>query len=425
MALIIPFRGLRYNQEKIKDLRLVVSPPYDVISLKQQSQLYRAHKCNVVRIILGKEKKGDNTFHNRYSRARKFLDNWISRGILTRDKKPSVYIYEQSYNYEGEAFRRNGFLALLKIEPPDKGVILAHEKTFCKPKQDRLKLLKATESNLSPIFGLYSDRNFKADRLLADYSKTKPDADFEFEEIRNRFWRIDSLDFIQTLTKLLQKKRIFIADGHHRYEVAYLYKKLTSEDKRVNADYVMMYFSNLASRGLKILPTHRLIRNIPKAKLEELPLILELHFTVSHVSSKRELFSILKNAGAGRHLFGLYLAGKGFYLLKLKHKKMPETDSCYNNLDVVILHKLILHKLMGIKDDNTAAQNILYTRDEKNAIKLVDHKRYGCAFFLNPPRPNQISAIACASRKMPHKSTYFYPKPLSGLVFNRLSDATF
>lgn len=436
MAQIIPFRGLRFNRKKIKDLKLAVSPPYDVISAAEQSRLYKAHKYNVVRIILGKEKKSDDALCNRYSRARNFFKSWLRQGILIQDKKPSIYIYEQSYILEARRLRRIGFIALLKLEPPDKGVILAHEKTFCKPKEDRLKLLKSTEANLSPIFGLYPDEHFRIDRLLSGYCRTMPLADFEFEGIRNRLWQIDSRNFIQALTKLMRRKIIFIADGHHRYEAAYYYKKLMSKkravinperSRRINADYVMMYFSNLASGGLKILPTHRAIRNIPKAELARLPMILQRYFTISQVSSQKELFSRLTQEGvspprgASQHLFGLYLKGKGFYLLKLKQKKILKMDSCYSSLDVVILHNLILDKLLGIKEEKAGVQNILYTRDEQEAMRLVNNRKYDCAFFLNPPRPGQVSAIAGRSlRKMPHKSTYFYPKPLSGLVINKL-----
>lgn len=433
MAQIIPFRGLRFNRKKIKGLGLAVSPPYDVISAAQQSRLYKAHKYNVVRVILGKEKKSDDASRNRYSRARDFFKSWIRQGVFIQDKKPSIYIYEQSYIFEGRRLRRTGFIALLKLEPPDKGVILAHEKTFCKPKEDRLKLLKSTGANLSPIFGLYPDEHFRIDKLLAVYRGAKlPLTDFKFEGIRNRLWQIDSRNFIQALTKLMRKKRIFIADGHHRYEAAYCYKKLMSKkravinpqaSRRINADYVMMYFCNLASGGLKILPTHRAIRDIPKAELARLPLILRRYFTISQVSSPKELFLRLKRPGAGQHLFGLYLKAKGFHLLKLKQKKILKMDSCYNNLDVVILHNLILDKLMGIKEGKAGVGNIIYTRNEQEAMRLVNNRKYDCAFFLNPPSPRQVSAIAGRSlRKMPHKSTYFYPKPLSGLVINKISN---
>lgn len=438
MAQIIPFRGLRFNRKKIKVLKLAVSPPYDVISAAEQSRLYKAHKYNVVRVILGKEKKSDDALRNRYSRARDFFKSWIRQGVLIQDKKPSIYIYEQSYIFEGRRLKRTGFIALLKLEPPDKGVILAHEKTFCKPKEDRLELLKSTEANLSPIFGLYADEHSRIDGLLSGYRGAKrPLADFKFEGIRNRLWQIDSGNFIQALTKLMRRKRIFIADGHHRYEVAYCYKKLMSKkgavngstaltinperSRRVNADYVMMYFCNLASGGLKILPTHRAIRDIPKAELARLPLILRRYFTISPVSSPKELFLRLKQTGAGPHLFGLYLKAKGFYLLKLKQDRIFNGGSCYNSLDVVILHKFILDKLIGIKEEKGGTHNILYTRDEREAMRLVNNQEYDCAFFLNPPSPRQVSAIAGRSlAKMPHKSTYFYPKPLSGLVINRL-----
>lgn len=424
MAKIIPFCALRYNQAKIKHFDTVVTPPYDVISGFKQSQLYKADRHNFIRIILGKENKSDNPAHNKYTRARDFLIRWLNQGILIKDNRPSIYIYEQVFNFEGKRLSRIGFIALLKLEPPGKGVVFPHEKTFCKPKEDRLNLLKAVKANLSPLFSLYSDNSFKIDTLLSDYSKGRPLAQLKFEGIENRLWRISDEDFIRRLASLMSNKKIFIADGHHRYEVACFYKKLIGKSQTLNADRVMMYFCNLKSEGLKILPTHRVVRHIPKDKLNKFIRLLSPYFIIQGCVSRKELFLKLKEIKNNQQVFGLYSGNKRFYLLSLIPRKIRCVSRagirCYNRLDVVLLHTLILHKLLGIKERNKGGSGIFYTRDAAEAIALVDSQKYQAAFFMNPPKLTQVSAIANGLKMMPHKSTYFYPKPVSGLVINKL-----
>lgn len=426
MAAIKAFQALRYNLEKIKEISSVVTPPYDVISAYQQSQFYRAHTRNLIRIILGQEKKGDNQQNNKYTRAAAYLDKWIKEGVFIQDKSPAIYIYQQLFDFEGEKISRIGFIGLLKLEPSGKRVVFPHEKTFCKPKEDRLSLLRSTRANLSPIFGLYRDPDSKIENLIKGACRGVPLLDFEFELVRNRLWLINNPEFITKLEKLTRDKKIFIADGHHRYEVACLYNKLSGKAARphkLNSAYIMMYFSALESRGLKVLPTHRLINNLPDVKLYSLKQALAKHFTIEDFTNYADLSRKLKSAKITEHFFGLYLGNKIFYLLKLRKisdKNAKHPAGSYKDLDVVILHNLIFKKILGIKEENSRDQQILYTREENLAIQLVDSKKYQAAFFMNPPRPRQISAISESLKKMPHKSTYFYPKPLSGLVINKL-----
>lgn len=432
MAAIKAFPALRYNLEKIKEISSVVTPPYDVISAYQQSQFYRAHTRNLIRIILGQEKKGDNQQNNKYTRAAAYLDKWIKEGVFIQDKSPAIYIYQQLFDFEGEKISRIGFIGLLKLEPSGKGVVFPHEKTFCKPKEDRLSLLRSTQANLSPIFGLYRDPDSKIENLIKGACRGAPLLDFEFELVQNRLWLINNPEFITKLEKLTRDKKIFIADGHHRYEVACLYNKLSgkaarlhkaTQPHRLNSAYIMMYFSALESRGLKVLPTHRLINNLPDVKLCSLKQALAKHFIIEDFTNYADLSRKLKSAKITEHFFGLYLGNKIFYLLKLKKirdKNAKHPAGSYKDLDVVILHNLIFKKILGIKEENSRDQQILYTREENLAIQLVDSKKYQTAFFMNPPRPRQISAISESLKKMPHKSTYFYPKPLSGLVINKL-----
>jgi len=435
MATIKAFPALRYNLEKTKEISSLVTPPYDVISKHQQSQFYRQGAHNLIRIILGQDKKGDNQQNNKYTRAAAYLDKWTKEAILIRDKAPAIYIYQQLFDFEGKKLSRLGFIGLLKLEPSGKGVVFPHEKTFCKPKEDRLSLLKSTRANLSPIFGLYSDSDSKIENLIKSRCLNKPLMDFEFEQVRNRLWPVNDPDFIISLEKLTRNKKIFIADGHHRYEVACLYDKLTgksqkadkprraAEPRQLNSAYIMMYFSALESRGLKVLPTHRVINNLPNVKLCSLKQALAKHFIIEHFTNYADLSQKLKSAKITEHFFGLYLGNKIFYLLKLRkitNKNAKHPAGSYKDLDVVILHNLIFKRILGIKEENSGDQQILYTREEGVALNLVDSKKYQAAFFMNPPKPIQISAISESLKKMPHKSTYFYPKPLSGLVINKL-----
>lgn len=421
MAKIIPFCGIRYNQALIKNPQLVVTPPYDTISKEEQSKFYQTSKYNFIRLILGKEEKGDTRDSNKYIRARELLKSWLNKGILVKDALPSIYIYEQTYEIEDKPFRRIGFIALMKLELDSRRVVFPHEKTFCKPKEDRLALLKATKANLSPIFGLYSDRGFKIDRLLEmECSETNPIVDIKFQAVKNRLWKVEDEDTIRQLKKLMLDKKIFIADGHHRYEVACFYHKLSKNSKNTNSGYVMTYFCNLHSKGLKILPTHRVIRNIDADKISA----LSRYFKMESFSSKDSLFLELRMAKRGEHLFGLCLGRKEFYLLKIQNRKMFPINKSeigleihYNNLDVVLLHNLILSKILRIKEKNT---EILYTRDEDLAVRFVEGGKYKAAFFMNPPQAKEVANVASLLRRMPHKSTYFYPKPLSGLVINKL-----
>lgn len=424
MAEIIPFRGLRYNQERIKRLDAVVTPPYDVISPERQSQLYKSNSHNFIRIILGRENKRDNHHHNRYTRARDFLQSWIKLGFMIKDDEPALYIYEQVYDFRGRRLSRVGFIGLLKLERSRKGTVFPHEKTFCKPKEDRLNLLKTVKANLSPIFSVYIDNNFQIDRLLRKFSRGRPLQSLRFEGVENRLWRISDKTFIQRIAGLMSHKNIFIADGHHRYEAARLYRKLIGKAQSQNADKVMMYFCNLKSEGLKILPTHRVVRHIPEDTLHKLIPLLSRYFIIQSYSSRKGLFQELEAAKGNACAFGLYLGNKRFYLLTLIAKKVKCVARlgmrCYSRLDVVLLHDLIFSKLLGIKEEKPAGTKFLYTRDESEAIALVKARKYQAAFFMNPPHPSQVSAIASRLKMMPHKSTYFYPKPISGLVINQL-----
>ncbi len=423
MANLRAFRAIRYNPKKIQRLQEAIAPPYDVISKTQQARLYQAHPNNFIRLILGKENKSDNKSSNKYLRAKQDFNKWLKEEILIQDKSPAIYVYEQSFRLEDTPFQRNGFIALLKLESADKGVVLPHEKTFCKPKKDRLGLLKATQANLCPVFGMYCDRENKIEAILEKTKKSKPLAKVRFEGIENRLWKMEDPGAIEAIVRLMRPKKIFIADGHHRYETACHYHKLTRKSPELESGWIMMYFSNLYSPGMKILPTHRVIRDVDGEVLKNILSLLNADFTIVKTASSRELFSRLKASPPKEHPFGLCLDRGRYFLLRLKESRWKpqaktNASNCYLKLDTVILHKLILEKLLRLKNKENG--NILYTRDGLEAARLVESGEYKAAFFMNPPKAIQISAIARAAEKMPHKSTYFYPKPVSGLVINSL-----
>lgn len=425
MARIKPFRGIIYNQAKIGNPINVVAPPYDIISKKMQGHFYDLSPYNIIRLILGKETKNDNTNNNKYTRAGRFLKSWLKKGILIKDRKPSIYIYRQTYLYAGKKRVRTGFITLMKIEDPLRSGILPHEYTLEKPKIDRLRLIKKVKANLSPIFSLYYDRNFAILKLLKkSIRKNPPIVSVSLEGVTHQLWRLSEPKTIKFIKNSMRKKKIFIADGHHRYEVALMYKKTMSK-KRVynkNVDYVMMYFTNLRESGnVTILSTHRLLKNIEPLSEKEILKKLGGSFEISIFRDLDKLLEALAKDKKRPH-FGMYTGRRIYFLLALKRNISvskiikSEKSSHWKRLDVTILHNFILKDLLSLKDSE---DNIKYVRDPGHVIKLIDSGRYKIAFFLNPTKIHQVKEVAERRDMMPQKSTYFYPKLLTGLVINK------
>lgn len=437
MAKIKPFRGVLYNPRLAGDISKAVSPPYDVISPEMQEEYYRLHNNNVVRLILGNVRPSDNKAYNRYTRARRFFDDWLKKGILIQDKTPSIYIYRQEYLYDGSLKSRLGFIALMEIEDPHKSRVLPHEYTFSKPKKDRFELIKATRANLSPIFSLFEDKGLRVTKVLNDNIRTKPIINIEHDGVRHVVWRLGKPSTIRTIANLMKPKQIFIADGHHRYEVALMYrdqmrKKAQSAKRRAQNrgyDYVMMYFSNLNTGNLTILSTHRVIKSVKKMPFEKVVSKLKEFFIVEKTGDDKEemLARITKSAG-NRFAFGMYYKNKGFFSLTLKSAAslddiiMQDRRYDWRWLDVTILHRLVFDHILKVKERVAKRENIVYTRDADYAKRLVDEEDYMIAFFLKPPRLEQVRDVARSHQRMPHKTTYFYPKPLSGLVFHKMEN---
>ena len=445
MAKIIPFKGILYNKEKIRDMKDVVAPPYDVISPPEQEELYKRHENNVVRLILGKESDSDTPDNNRYTKAKDSFDSWQKDSILIKDAFPSIYVYSQEYHLgETEGFekkRRLGFIALSKLENFGEGKIHPHENTLAKPKEDRLKLMQHCNANFSSIFGLFSDPSKRIDSVLKDYMRHSPLYDLVDDAgMRHTLWAIRDNKVIQIITGVMSDKQVFIADGHHRYETAINYRnemreKLPNFTGEELYNYVMMYFTNTNSEGLSILPIHRLVSNLSDfdkkkivEKAGEFFNIEKLSFNESDEKTvKQKLFSDIKERGEKEHIFGMYLGNDEYLLLTLKDEDVLDrliTNSrhpSWKKLDVTILHTLLIEKVLGISEKNLAEQkNITYTISGDEAIKDVKAGKYQIALFLNPTKIEEVKDVAAAGEKMPQKSTFFYPKLITGLVMNKL-----
>ncbi|MBN1872358.1 MAG: DUF1015 domain-containing protein [Candidatus Omnitrophica bacterium] len=429
MAKIKSFKGILYNTELIEDIAAVSAPPYDVISDHMREELYKTHPNNVVRIILGKEFDGDTPRNNKYTRAADHLTEWLRDGILKQDKRSSIYIYEQQYLYRGKLNKRIGFISVMKIEDPSSSLVLPHEYTFSKPKADRLNLIRKTKANTSPIFCIYQDDHNKVTGIIKGYArKASPIVDIHFEGVRHKLWRLSDPRGIEMIQRCMDSKQVFIADGHHRYEVALAYRdEMRRRLGRIKArlyDNVMAFFSNLTDENLVIFSTYRIVRDMGNMDFSEIEKKLSPYFYISTVKDKNELFKRLEQKKKA-YAFGMYFKNKRLYLLTLKDESVldevikVDKSREWKRLNVTVLHFLIFDHILNIERNLSNDKNIIYTREEDYAIKLVESGECEAAFFQLPTKVIEVRNIARSGDRMPHKSTYFYPKLLTGLVMNK------
>ncbi|MFA5177657.1 MAG: DUF1015 domain-containing protein [Candidatus Omnitrophota bacterium] len=424
MIKIKPFQAVFYNQEKLKDLSAVVCPPYDVISPAQQEHYFNLDPHNYIHILLGKDIPGED----KYSRAGQLFENWLKDKILVQDTEPAVYFYSQQYNIKGEKKTRLGLIALLRLGDKD-APVFGHEHTRIQAKEDRLNLIRKVNANLSPIFIIAKDNQRVIQRLYEQYARNKP-AFMEAkddEETFHRVWRITSPEALNMLQSGMQKEEAFIADGHHRYEVSCAYRDEVKEklgdkfSEESSFNYTLAYFTNTDQRGLSILPLHRLLRLPREINLESFIPELKKYFDVEEVKDKNRFFFLMEKGGRAEHLLGMY-KDKKYRLLRLKNiklldKLLSDKPKEYRSLDVAILNHIIFKGMLGY--DSTEKDSLKYSPDAEEFIAAVDQDPLAVAFFLNPVKIEQVMAVALGGNKMPAKSTYFYPKVLSGLVINK------
>ena len=442
MAIVAPFRGLTYNFHQRQDFFRLVAPPYDVISEAEQLHYYEEDPHNVIRLILGKKRTGDSDWDNVYTRAADYFQRWQSDQSLIRSKEPCLYVTAMTYNPgNGEPERvRWGIIALVRIEDPASGVILPHERTFSAHKDDRLKLFRACNAQFSQIFGLYED----PDNALLDTCRgalsDSPQLDFRLADgTRHQLWILNRRSLFKEVSEAMAPKSIFIADGHHRYETARNYRDIMRArygQKPANRSYefVMMYLSSMNDKGLTILPSHRLVKKVPgfetgafleKAKqwfdVEALPLATE---NISQ--SLQELKQVLEKAGESRAAFGWYSQGRDQWRLLSLKPGMSEAmgDDLHPSLkalDVLVLSRLIFQKGLGFSKEDLDDEEIFqYQSNISTAVSEVASGKYQMVFLLNPTRMAHVTEVAGNGLVMPRKSTYFYPKVLTGLVLNKI-----
>jgi uncharacterized protein (DUF1015 family) len=441
MAKIAPFRGLRYDLPRVADPAKVMAPPYDIISPALQDDLYHRSPFNVVRLILGKTRDSDTGHDNRYTRAAGDFQVWQQEGILVRDTEPSIYLYDQQYPIaDGSTVVRKGFIALTRIEDFSTGVVKPHEKTLAGPKADRLLLTQACSANFSPIFSLYSDPCCVLESLTQKNKEAPPDIEVRDDDgVLHRLWQVSDAEVIKKAQGLLDSKPLFIADGHHRYETALNYRNQMREKHpdftgKELFNYVLMYFANMEDQGMLIFPTHRLLHSLPD--YDAAPFIdkLSTHFDLdarpfdaSNGAARQEMQRLLAEKGKERHTLGLFLGGGTFYFLSLRDEKSMESffearaPKALRTLDVSILHRLVLESMLGITAEAQEQQtNLRYVKNWDEAMDRVLNGEAQMAFLMNATRMNEVRDVANAGEKMPQKSTYFYPKLLSGLVINKI-----
>lgn len=431
MAVIRPFRGLRYSLAKVGDLSAVTAPPYDVISAEEEEALRAKHPNNIIRLILGAPREGSPRPEAAYAEAADCLKAWTETGVLMRDEEPSLYVCDQEFTSSGVRKVRRGLIARVLIEDLDKGSIYAHEHTIPGPKADRLKLTRACRANLSQVFGLYPTGKDDVAPILDEATRRGPDGEaVDRDGTNSRFWRIASPAVIERLASAMAAKPLFIADGHHRYETALRYRDTDGggpHGGKAATDYVLMCCVAMDDPGIVIWPTHRLLKGMEIGEADLLAGLAENFDVQPHPGSMADLVREMASL-SDRHATGLLLKGGRRYRLALKSeamldRAMPGRSREWRRLDVSILHSLVLDRLLGLDLDRVVKhENVGYVKSVEEAEAKVEAGEYQFAFLLNPTRVEQVRTIAGHREKMPPKSTYFFPKLLSGLVINPLSD---
>lgn len=437
MTKVAPFRAVRYNPAQAGDLEKVVAPPYDVISADELADLRNRSEYNVVHIDLpnleGIADEGP------YVEAGRRFREWIDKGILQVEERPALYLYHQRYRVPGTEQWKDltGFIAAVRLARWDEGIVLPHEHTFSKPKEDRLRLMRTTQANLSQVYSFYSDPRMAAEGALTAVAETgRPDISVrDADGAEHNIWVVDSPGIIRRVVTALKSSRLYIADGHHRYETALNYRdekrQKEGESERAGHEYVMMMIVNAEGGGLTVLPTHRMVRlahdqldrDSVRAQLAEL-FVMSVHPVADAAETARQATAGIAGQSAGIALvwpdevWSLVPKDKTA-LIKLID---DEASDAWKSLGVTILHRIVLERGLQMERRlQDEGEHITYTRDATEAVQAVLDGQCDFACLVNAPSPAEIMEVAEAGDAMPHKSTYFYPKLLTGLVFNDLT----
>lgn len=440
MATVKPFKGVAYNPEIIRNGADVCTPPYDVISPDAQQQFYARHENNIIRLILGKTTSTDTVADNAHTRAAAYFKDWMNQGILIQDETPAVYLTAVEFDPGSGPVTRYGFIARVRLEPFENKIILPHEKTFSKVKSERLNLMKACHANFSPIFSIYADRdNTILNRLREHAANRRPDMAFtDHEGLGHRMWRVLENGLQQVVTHAMADKILYIADGHHRYETALNYKNWLGNQTAGLPDnhpagYVMMYMTAMDEPGLTILPAHRLLNGLDRELLSTFIKRAPEFFHISefpHGNDRGAARKMLREALAAGHAenaVGVCIKDAPcYYLLKAKPGIMTtlfsnDLPACLIRLDVTVLTHLVFMKLLGFDTERLDNEKLIsYSSDAESALNAVENGDHDAGFILNHTKMSQVKQVAEEGLIMPRKSTYFYPKVVTGQVMYKL-----
>ncbi|WP_069987745.1 DUF1015 domain-containing protein [Massilioclostridium coli] len=424
MAQVTPFPALRFT-EKAGLPEQLTCPPYDIISEQQRRNYLEENPNNIIRLELP---QGENC----YQQAADTLKDWLNTGILKQDEIDSFYIYQESFQIDGVPYQLKGVIGRVTLEEFEKGIILPHEETLSKAKEDRFNLMKATGCNFSQVYSLYHDEEGEITHLLNQASQGEPLVSFTATyEVTHSLWKCDDPQLIQQISRLFADKKLYIADGHHRYETALNYRNWLHEqgiglEQDHPANKIMMMLVNMENPGLVVLPTHRIVRGLTEFSIDQIVDKAKENFEIAWFAEKEKAEHQMREEYVKYRTTFLLYHNHRYTLFTLKNPAImdqvfPEKSKTYRNLDVAVLHSLILEKILGIDKENMAQQiNLTYTRSKREAIQAVDSGEANCCVLLNPTRVEEIRDVATAGEKMPQKSTYFYPKLITGLVMNKI-----
>lgn len=433
MADIRAFRAFRYDFGRVGSLSDVVAPPYDVIDPALQTTLYNRSPYNAIRVELNKTEPGDTSDTDKYTRAKHALRDWIDEGALVRDTARALYVYEQEFTVEGTTYQRRGFFARVRLEPFGAGRIYPHEQTMSGPKQDRLNLYRATGFNISPVFGLYPDEEGEVFAKLDGLIRNAPPLEAKDHlGVTNRLWVITDSSAISAVTGLMGPKPVFIADGHHRYETGLKYleeRQAAGEvpDRESAPNFCLMMLVGMSDPGLIILPTHRLFSGLPGVTQAELAEVLQDDFDIvstaegdaGAVSSWEDIQGDGSQAVLG---FGTVADGKWCVARFKRPERMaelaPEQSPAWRELGVSILHRLVVEKLLKARYGVDPSCKYVHLMQE--VLDATRAQECQLAVLVPPATMQHVETIAGNLEKMPPKSTYFFPKLLTGMVYNSL-----
>jgi uncharacterized protein (DUF1015 family) len=418
MPKIYPFKGWRYNLDIVSDLSKVISPPYDVISEQDQRNLYDLSPYNFIRIILN-----NNPPPNRYVDSEKILSEWKTKKILQQDDNEAIYLLSQTFVHGADQINRIGFISKLQISQLGEK-ILPHEQTISKHINDRYELMKSTQANTGQIFMSYRDKEKIVETIARDYNNKEPIVNINIDGIKYKIWRLIDNNEIDSIKEMMKDKKVIIADGHHRYKTAFQYAQDYPE--KYGSDKVMVTFVNAYNKGMSVLPTHRIIHNQEISKNHLLDKISHL-FTVQESFSMDDLLLKMKQSEKSNIInIGMISNSKKCYLLTYNGEKNWDKNlsDASQSLDVNILHHFILKSGCGIDTNNQNDLNhISYIRGNESPLDLINTiEVFDYIFLLNPPNLDRIFEVAESGETMPQKSTYFFPKVYSGLIFASIGD---